>query len=104
MLLFSVWYFDSAESDSYRYLCDRLYYLLVIALFHCSLQKLKLGAARNFFSFKHTGRKLLLGEAFNAYDFMFGGARNAKLETEYREGMLILYIKPCLTHICALLK
>lgn len=101
--VFSVEYFDRAETASYRYLCDRLYYLLIIPLLHCSLQKSKLGAARNFFSFKHTGRKQLLGEACNAYDLMLGGAGNAELEAEYRERMLIPYILQHL-HTCALMK
>lgn len=82
---------------------DTDYYLLIIPLLHCSLQRSKLGAARNFFSFKHTGRKQLLGEACNAYDLMLGGAGNAKLEAEYRERMLIPYILQHL-HSCALMK
>lgn len=65
-------YFDNAETDSYTGICDTFYYLFIIVFFHCSLQKLKLGAARIFFSsFKHTDGKHLLGEAFSAYDVMF---------------------------------
>ena len=35
---------------------------------------------------------------------MFGRAKNAKLETEHRKGMLILCVRQHLTCACALLK
>lgn len=46
-------YFDNAETDSYTGICDTFYYLFIIFV-HCSLQKLKLGAARIFFPHSNT--------------------------------------------------
>lgn len=72
MVVFSAQYFGSAETDSYRYQCGRLYYVLVIALFSLFFTEVKTGCSEEFFClFKHTDRKQLLGEAFNAYDFVW---------------------------------